>query len=144
MKVFIDTSAFCALVNARDKDHSLSKKIMKMLIRRDAELFTSNFILDETYTLLKVRADTKRAIEFMDKIEKKDTKVFHVSEEIEKKAKSIFKKYADKEFSFTDCTSFVLIEDKGLNGAFAFDDHFKEYGFKRHIELFDLQITSIS
>lgn len=136
MKVFIDTGAFCALVNARDKDHSLSKKIMKMLIRKDAELFTSNFILDETYTLIKVRTDVQKAIKFMDGMEKKDTKILHVSEEIEKMSKSIFRKYADKEFSFTDCTSFVIIEDKELNGAFAFDNHFKEYGFKKHVELF--------
>ena len=42
---------------------------------------------------------------------------------------SLFKRFADKEFSFTDCTSFVLMRRLGLHEALAFDGHFTQAGF---------------
>ena len=46
------------------------------------------------------------------------------------KIDEIFKKYGDKELSFTDCTSFVLMKNLKLRKAFTFDEHFKQIGFE--------------
>ncbi len=35
--------------------------------------------------------------------------------------------FVDETFSFTDCTSFALMERRGVAIAFAFDDHFRQY-----------------
>jgi predicted nucleic acid-binding protein len=47
---------------------------------------------------------------------------------MEDAAFTIFKQYADKDFSFTDCTSFSIMKSLNLNKAFAFDKHFEQYG----------------
>lgn len=46
----------------------------------------------------------------------------------ERKAWEMFKRYTDKRFSFTDCTSFVLMRRLGLQAAFAFDEDFRQFG----------------
>ena len=48
----------------------------------------------------------------------------------EKKAKEIIQRYTDKEFSYTDATSFSVMERLGITSAFAFDIQFKQYGLK--------------
>jgi uncharacterized protein len=41
---------------------------------------------------------------------------------------SVFKTFSDKGWSFTDCTSRVLMERLGIAQAFAFDEHFRQFG----------------
>jgi len=54
--------------------------------------------------------------------------IAHVSKADQRAAWKLFKKHDDKEFSFTDCTSFVVMERLGLLYAFAFDEHFEQTG----------------
>ena len=58
--------------------------------------------------------------------------IITVNEDIEKRAWVIFKKYQDQPFSYTDCTSFAVMERHKLKTAFAFDTHFEIFGFKIH------------
>ena len=51
-----------------------------------------------------------------------------LSQEEEQKLSRLFRDYHDKEWSFTDCTSFVVMERLGVTRAFAFDDHFRQFG----------------
>ncbi len=53
----------------------------------------------------------------------------HVSEQLEDDAWGLFKRYSDKRFSFTDCTSFVIMKQFGLMEAFTNDRHFEQMGF---------------
>jgi predicted nucleic acid-binding protein len=48
----------------------------------------------------------------------------------EERAKEIIRKYIDKNFSYTDATSFAVMERLGLKEAFGFDPHFQQYGLK--------------
>ncbi|MBI2455423.1 MAG: hypothetical protein HYV46_04720 [candidate division NC10 bacterium] len=49
---------------------------------------------------------------------------------MEAEAEHIFLRHADKDFSFTDCTSFALIETKRLEAVLSFDRHFSQYHFR--------------
>jgi len=40
----------------------------------------------------------------------------------------VFRKFEDKDWSFTDCASYAVMERLGINKAFAFDHHFKQFG----------------
>ncbi len=59
------------------------------------------------------------------------SKIGEVSREVEEKALDIFEGYDDKDFSFTDCVSFVVMWEMGMNQAFTFDQHFDQVGFIR-------------
>jgi len=48
----------------------------------------------------------------------------------EERAKEIIRRYTDKSFSYTDATSFAVMERLGLREAFGFDPHFQQYGLK--------------
>ena len=54
--------------------------------------------------------------------------MIRITQEDEERAWDIFCRHEDKGFSFTDCTSFALMERLGIDAVFAFDDHFAQYG----------------
>jgi len=56
--------------------------------------------------------------------------ILWVDQTVEQKAWQIFKKHQDKDFSFTDCSSFALMEREAIHIAFTFDKHFSQYGFE--------------
>jgi uncharacterized protein len=130
LKVFLDTGAFLALADEDDQYHSAAKPIYSELLQTKAQLFTSNFILSETCTLIRFKVGHQAAIEFMKTLDQTGIKVLRVSEAIEQTAKAVFVRYHDKNFSFVDCTSFALIDHHRLDHAFAFDAHFRQYRFK--------------
>lgn len=130
---FVDTSAFYALDDSDDANHEEAIKIRrgirngKLQIRR---LYTSNYILDETLTLIRMHLGHSQAIDFGERIRKsRIVNVVRISAEVEEKAWVIFKKHKDKRYSFTDCTSFALMEEFGVKNAFSFDRNFEQYGF---------------
>ena len=131
MKAFLDTGAFLALADEDDNYHSAATSVYTELLQAKAQLFTSNFVLSETYTLIRFKIDHRTAVEFMKSFA--GIKILRVNEAIEKTAKMIFARYDDKDFSFVDCTSFALIDYHRLDCAFAFDGHFRQYRFKRHV-----------
>jgi hypothetical protein len=96
---------------------------------------TSNFVLDETFSLLRYDAGHKRAIEFGHEIKYLETirkiQVCYINQSLMYNAFDLFEKYSDKDFSFTDCTSFILMEKLNINEAFSFDKHFEQYKFIR-------------
>jgi len=131
LKIFLDTGAFLALADEDDDYHTAAKSIYTELLQSKAQLLTSNFVLSETYTLIRSKVSHQAAVDFMRRLDQSGIKALHVSEAIERTAKAIFVRYNDKDFSFVDCTSFALIDHHKLDQAFAFDAHFRQYRFKR-------------
>lgn len=130
MKVFVDTSAFVALVNRSDQNHGRAQEFFAGLKPAD-RLHTSNFILDETITRLRMTAGHRAALEFAEATYQSPLYAIHTIERVlEKKALEIFKKFRDKKLSFTDCTSFSLMRNMVLTEAFAFDEDFAAMGFR--------------
>ena len=84
---------------------------------------TSNFVLDETYTGLRTKVRHVAAVDFGKRIrQSRVVLVVHISEQLEEDAWELFKRCSDKSFSFTDCTSFVIMKQVGLMEAFT-NDH---------------------
>ena len=124
--IFTDTSAWYAYIDKSDADHAAAVKLVKNLNR---PLITSNYIFDETLTLVKLRIEYHVAINLGQKLWGQEVaSLARVTEEDESKAWEIFVQYKDKGFSFTDCTSFAIMERLKIDTAFAFDDHFIQYG----------------
>jgi len=133
LKVFLDTGAFLALADEDDDYHTAARSIHAGLLQSRVQLLTSNLVLAETYTLIRFKVSHHAAVEFMKRFDQTKIKVLRVTESIEQTAKAIFVRYDDKDFSFVDCTSFALIDHQRLDHAFAFDSHFRQYRFKRHV-----------
>jgi len=137
VKVFIDTGAFCALTIPKDQHNYLAKSIHKQLNEQKTLLYTSDYIMDEVYTLLKTRGSHRTAIDFMDQINESHIILLRVTEEVEESAKVIFRRFEDKRLSFTDCTSFALINQFGIEAVFAFDEHFRYHPYSHPVKFLE-------
>jgi len=130
MRVFADTGAWCALYDRSDVHHARASAFLQELKREKAQLITSDYVLDESLTLLRFRAGHKEAVDLGKWVLQSPlVKRINVDEKIWQSAWEMFVKYNDKAFSFTDCTSFAIMRQLGLMNAFAFDHNFEQAGF---------------
>ena len=131
MIYFVDSGAFYASKDPSDQNYNKANDFMQEVKRSPISKFiTSNFIIDETITLIRMKLGHSAAVKFGRQIRKsRVVKIIHVTEKIEERAWKIFERYSDKDFSFTDCTSFVIMDIEKIRNVFTFDKHFARYGF---------------
>lgn len=92
-------------------------------------LFTTDYIVDETLTLLRARGQNRRAITVGSAFVTGSAATVHfITWDDFVDAWEVFRRFSDKEWSFTDCTSKVVMERLGLTTAFSFDRHFLQFG----------------
>lgn len=128
--IFVDTAAFLARHLERDQYHERASKAWKRLRVERARLVTSNFVLDELFTLLARRASYAFAAGRARHIlSSEELEILRPDLETEIEAVDLFEKYADQKISFTDCTSFVLMRQHKIRQVFSFDRHFELAGF---------------
>ena len=135
MKIFIDTSAWDAIEDSGDPNHELALAF-KDDLPNNCHLITSNYVLDETYTLLLLNVGYERTVAFQRNIsELLQTgilAVVHVTSSLCDEAWDVFKRFnVDKKWSFTDCVSYVVMKQFDIDIVFAFDRHFEQMGFNR-------------
>lgn len=131
MRLFVDTSAWLALNNKNDQyyDEALSK--ITKVRQQKIQLVTSEYVFDESVTIIRYRISHRAAVAFGEAlISSNVASIEDITDEERLKAWVLFKKYRDKDLSFTDCTSFALMVKLKLQKAFSFDDHFKQVGFE--------------
>lgn len=129
--IFIDTGAFIAQYFTKDSHHIKALEILEKIEKSNLRCFTSNFVLDETFTLLGRWAGYKFAVEKV-RIIFSSTRlvILRPNEEDEVKALNYFEKFADQAVSYTDCISFVLLKNQKISKVFSFDNHFVMAGFQ--------------
>lgn len=128
--IFIDTGAFLARYIERDQYHDAAAEQRQTLQNDRRQCFTSNFVLDETITLLARRSTYEFAAERAQNLyESRLLSILRPEESDELEAVELFQKYADLSVSFTDCISFVLMEKHNIRCAFSFDRYFTIAGF---------------
>ncbi len=129
--IFIDTSAWAAFVYEKDEWHSSIARTIGHAMDRYYQVVTSNFVIDETITLLLKFITKDKIIEFVENLNESSVKIVEVNRELWNLAWGIFKQYRDKQFSFTDCTSFAIMREMGIEEAISLDRHFDQMGFMR-------------
>jgi len=126
-RVLVDTSAVYALLDRDDDNHAGAKARLESLRRARSEPVLTNFVVAECHALFLARlgADVARRwlVSNVWRIER-------VGEADEDRAREIIRTDVDKSFSYTDATSFAVMERMRLRQAFAFDRHFEQYGFE--------------
>ena len=131
-KIFVDTSALIALVMAKDVFHIQASAVMGELENGGNQLVTTEFVLVEfANSLSKVRLRHKPAL-MLDKWTSLSTfQVIWSSRQLFDKAFDFFRERPDKDWSLTDCASFVVMKDHQIDLAFTSDKHFEQAGFKK-------------
>jgi uncharacterized protein len=124
--IFVDTGGWFAGIISDDFDH---QSAISWFRQNNEPLFTTNYIVDETLTLLRAKGEYKKAIEtgklfFSDSL----AFVYHLTENDVQYSWQIFEQFSDKDWSFTDCTSKFVIEKFQIKHAVAFDKHFRQFG----------------
>lgn len=128
--LFIDTGAFIAKYIENDQFHLQAIKTWKNLEHKKEKICTSNFILDETFTLLGRQANYPFAAKIARVIYASEViEIIRPSLDTELNALLLFEKYADQKVSFTDCISFQLMKENNIKNVFSFDKHFMLTGF---------------
>jgi len=127
--IFVDTAAFLAVENRRDTHHEKALAFRDAALRAGELLVTTDYVLAESYTIIRLRAGHAVAIEFGEALKaSRILRVEYLTPDVLDAAWEIFKSFEDKEFSFTDCTSFAMMEHLKISAAFTFDEHFRQYG----------------
>ncbi len=131
--IFVDTGAWYALKATNDRFHDDAVTFYDVLMTgRHGSLIVSDYILDETATLLMNTKGGGIATGFLDEaLQSKSVRLIWVDPQLFHQAAKTFKSGSDRGWSFTDCTSFELMHRLKVSEAFAFDRHFSEAGFNR-------------
>ncbi len=129
MKVFLDTSAFFAILDRDDVNHEKAKDIWINLIDSDSTLVTSNYILLESFALIQRRLGLDALHSFQDDM----LPILHIEwinrGQHEAGVAALFQA-SKKMLSLVDCVSFIFMRSIGLKKAFTFDKHFRQEGFE--------------
>jgi len=117
---------------ARDEYHSRAREFFRS-IARDTRLYTSNYVLAETYTWLVYHDERAAALRLRDTVQSAEKtrllSTLWVTREVHDEAWEYLDGWDDHDFSFTDCTSFSLCKRQQVDFVFGFDSHFLTAGF---------------
>lgn len=130
--VFVDTMGWYSLFDRRDSWHAAARSVLARLARKKAPLVTTDYVIDETATLLMVRGATRALDAFFTMLDQSAAlTVAGIGPDRFTQARDYFLKHRDQKYSFTDVTSFVVMRELRLKDAFTHDEHFERAGFNR-------------
>jgi len=129
-EIFIDTSGFFAMLASDDDRHVAAAKLVGAARRRRRGFITTDYVLDETATLLKARRKTHLIAKLFERVDQSQAcRIEWTDSERFRNVREFFLKHADQAWSFTDCLSFVVMSDLRLRHALTKDEHFQLAGY---------------
>jgi predicted nucleic acid-binding protein len=125
--VFADTFFFIALISARDAAHS---KVAAVASSQTRPLVTTSFVLTEVADGLAATPDRPLFEQLLsDMRSDQGSTVVPATQELFERGVQLYMARPDKEWSLTDCISFVVMKDRGISDALTADHHFEQAGF---------------
>jgi hypothetical protein len=129
-EIFIDTSGFFAMLASDDDRHVVAARLVGAARKRKRGFITTDYVLDETATLLKARRKTHLIARLFERVDQSQAcRIEWTDSERFQNVREFFLKHADQAWSFTDCLSFVVMSDLRLRDALTKDDHFHRAGY---------------
>ncbi|MCL4491932.1 MAG: PIN domain-containing protein [Nitrospirae bacterium] len=128
MKIFIDTSAFFAILDRDDENHLKAKHAWQNALEQENALVTSNYVLIECFALIQNRLGLEAVRAFQEDIVPLLNTEF-VDSVTHKSGVSALLAASRRKLSLVDCVSFEVIRTLGIKNVFAFDTHFSKQGF---------------
>jgi uncharacterized protein len=128
INMFVDTSAFYALLDADDAYHEKAASAWQEIMASDEDAITTNYVLVETFALVQSRMGMEAVRGFQDEIVPV-LRIEFVTPEMHRLGIAALLGASKRSLSLVDCVSFEVMRERGLRSAFTFDAHFREYGF---------------
>ena len=128
---FVDTSALYALIDRRDSHHSMMSGLVRRILESRRRLVTTDYIVCEAVNLANARARHhvgRRILELIDR--SSALRVEWIGSLRFEATKVFYRRHSDHRYSFTDCTSFVVMRELKLLEVLTTDQHFREAGFQ--------------
>lgn len=129
--VFADAGYWIAIFNPRDDRHDIARDTAKAL--HPIHIVTSEMVLVEVLDFYcdHGRALREYAVNAVDAVTKDpNVTVVPQTRDLFRRAMQRFKERLDKDWSLTDCASFLIMHERGINEALAHDHHFEQAGFQ--------------
>ena len=124
--IFVDTGAWFACFVRQDPCH---EQASAWFVSNTQRLLTSDHVLSELFTLLKARGQFASALTIGDDLWSGKLAYIEIATPNDlTNAWNVYKSYGDKAWSFVDCISRTIMERLGVDRAFAFDEHFRQFG----------------
>ena len=129
--VFLDTSFVIALENKDDPHHARAKDIDDELLRDEAILIFHWGILIEIADGYARFARRTRGLELLARLTSESGyDLFPITETLPQAGLDLYRARIDKDWSLTDCISFILMKQRGVTESLTADSHFRQAGFK--------------
>ena len=125
--VFADAFYFVARLNRRDQHHA---RVLKFSRGFRARILTSDWVLMEVADALAESESRARARDFILHLRQSAAcEIVPASRELFDRALELYHQHADKQWTLTDCVSFVIMRQQNVTDALTGDKHFEQAGF---------------
>jgi predicted nucleic acid-binding protein len=126
--VFADTAHFIAALNAQDRWHARAVALSR---NPPAPLVTTEWVLLEVGDAFSFRQGRMRFVRLLELLRQQpDVEIVPATTEVFRRAVDLYANRPDKDWSLTDCTSFVVMQTRHLQDALTADHHFEQAGFR--------------
>jgi predicted nucleic acid-binding protein len=130
--VFIDTGYLLALAIANGQHHQAATQYWQGIVAALPCLVTTSYVFDEVVTFFNSRRQHAKAIHVGNNLlQSPSVQFIHVDTALFYEGWAYFQRHQDKDYSLTDCISFLVMQKLGIRRAFAFDQHFVQAGFTK-------------
>jgi hypothetical protein len=125
--LFADTSFYVALLNVRDLHHQRALDFLRV---PTGQVVTTEYVVVEVGNFMRRPADRAYFLALLEDLEHdENTSLIPSSSELLAQGVELFRQRPDKSWSITDCTSFVVMRERGITDALTADVHFRQAGF---------------
>jgi uncharacterized protein len=127
-RFFLDTAYAQALLNSRDQYHVQATGLFPHV--RQAETWTTEAVLVEIGNALSAINRQAASTYIRACYQEARVHVVPVNTSLFQRGLSLYEQRRDKAWGLTDCISFIVMQDHGLNDALTADKHFEQAGFQ--------------
>ncbi len=129
--LFVDTAGWMACADEADPAHHRALQSRDTALKSESVLVTTDYVIDETLTLIRIRLTLAAAEGWWAQLEGSSRLRWEwIGMARADKARAVFFRHRDKSYSFTDCTSFVVMKELKLKQVLTTDRHFRQMGFE--------------
>ncbi len=129
--ILVDTGAFLALANIKDKNHWTPVECLKAIARHRLPIFVSVPTIYESYRRFLFDLGQRAAKTFVREVYDGSINIVRTVEEDEQEARRLLERYGGLALSLTDAANMAIMTRLGIAVAFSFDSDYLQAGFIR-------------